>query len=272
VEGTESSNGITEAGLEELGLDQIALGLAVCGICFLVSRTILRRIPSHRWGGSRWGLVLFAAVYLTLIVLRPLLSPFLDEGEGDDRTVSPGLFLMALFQGAVCFVALGVVLVRRKTEGLREIGFRLNKFWIVLAFAFFAYFAFYPLYAFCCYLNSLVISYEPQRIVQEMLEDPELLTALPVVLSACIFIPVLEEIMFRGFLQSGLRDFLPPLAAVIISAVFFGCMHEVQAIIPVFALGCFLGYLRERTGSIWACMWVHVIHNSLMLAVLPSTY
>ena len=100
-------------------------------------------------------------------------------------------------------------------------------------------------------------------------------TALSII-ATLIIAPVNEEILFRGvsfgFLKkAGLRFWL----VNIIQALLFGVTHmniingivggiEYLNIVQgtyAFVLGLFLGYLRERTGKLWAPILGHIVFN-----------
>ncbi|MBU0756251.1 MAG: CPBP family intramembrane metalloprotease [Planctomycetes bacterium] len=252
----------------EIGFTSVAIGLAMSLVAFNIALYFHRRLPFFQGNAFRPGMVVFAAVFLGMMALRPIVYTFLDLEVSDDEAFAVQLCRVAWFQGSVCGAALMVIAIGWRLKGLQEIGFRVHRIGTILVFGFFAYLAYSPIYAFCCFLNQVFDTYVPQQLVQEMIDNPELLQALPVVLSACLFVPIQEELLFRGFLQSGLRDLLGPWPSILLSSVFFGSMHEIQAIFPVIALGCILGWLRERTGSIFPSILVHIVHNTLMLFVL----
>ena len=84
----------------------------------------------------------------------------------------------------------------------------------------------------------------------------------------CLLGPVVEELVFRGFLQTGLRRmFAKPWTAIIVTGFLFGLMHSVQVALPIALMGCFFGYLRERSGGLLIPIAAHVLHNSLTVAV-----
>lgn len=253
----------------ELTFTAIAIGLAISLFAFGLAYSVHRRLLPGMQIAFRPGVVIFAAAFLILLVLQPIVRHLVGVGEEDRYDLATNLPRIVWVQGSVCLAALIVVAARWRRKGLAELGFRMEQPFLTLFFGFVSYIAFYPIYVLCCYLNNEISPYEPQQLVNEILENPELLHTMPVVLSACLIIPIEEEILFRGFLLSGLRDVISPVPAVVLSAAFFGCMHETQAIFPVFALGCILGWLRLRTGSIFPSMLVHALHNTLMLAALP---
>lgn len=76
----------------------------------------------------------------------------------------------------------------------------------------------------------------------------------------------LEELVYRGVLQTWLGRLVPVGAAIAFQGVVFGILHagpEVQALLPVHiallsAAGIAAGIVRWRTGSLWIPIGVHV--------------
>jgi membrane protease YdiL (CAAX protease family) len=100
---------------------------------------------------------------------------------------------------------------------------------------------------------------------------------IPVFLSLVILAPVAEEITMRGFLYTGLRTKLPMIGSAIIVSIVFAAAHLLggsnsgllwAAAIDTFILSMALCYLREKTGSLWPGIGVHMIKNSLAFVVL----
>lgn len=79
--------------------------------------------------------------------------------------------------------------------------------------------------------------------------------------------PVVEELVFRGVLLSGLASRMRIGWAIVASAVIFGCVHLPDfkfAWYPVPALillGLVLGWLRVRTHSLWPSIALHATNN-----------
>ncbi len=130
-------------------------------------------------------------------------------------------------------------------------------------------------------------------VLQSLRESPPLFLNLLLILNAAILAPLSEEFFFRGFLQSALiqtRSFprrhgfplfsaLPdasPLTsapsparrwfAILLTSALFTLIHQQPEAFPtLFVLALGLGYLYERTGSLWAPISLHVLFNSLSL-------
>jgi membrane protease YdiL (CAAX protease family) len=87
-----------------------------------------------------------------------------------------------------------------------------------------------------------------------------------------IFTPIIEELIFRGFVQSKLTKYYNANFAVVFSAILFG-LHHLQyfdyklslfAVFQVsytFIAGLLLGSLRKESGNIYIGLSLHMIMN-----------
>jgi hypothetical protein len=85
-----------------------------------------------------------------------------------------------------------------------------------------------------------------------------------------VVIPFLEEVLFRGLLQSALVSRMGARPGIILTALLFALLHGLASFVPVLALALLLGELRQRTGSLWASYAAHLFHNGLQIAILAS--
>lgn len=110
-----------------------------------------------------------------------------------------------------------------------------------------------------------------------------------VFISLVILPPIVEEMLFRGFLYTGLRSArwsnlnpfglfskYPKIVAAIITSLIFASLHLLEsnsgllwvAGLDTFILSLVLVWLREKTDSLYASMGVHMIKNFLAFATL----
>jgi membrane protease YdiL (CAAX protease family) len=95
-------------------------------------------------------------------------------------------------------------------------------------------------------------------------------------LSVVVFAPLIEETLFRGFLQSYLRRYLSPAFSIAIASLGFTSFHfsadqgfgNFPILGSLFLLGCFLGFLYERQQSLFAPILLHAVFNALSIANL----
>ena len=90
-----------------------------------------------------------------------------------------------------------------------------------------------------------------------------------------------QELEFRGLLMGSLERVAPPWLANLAQATFFGLAHiAVQyqgpagPFVPVtIALGFVLGWVTQRTGSLWPAIVIHAVGDvAVDVAVLPGLY
>jgi membrane protease YdiL (CAAX protease family) len=77
--------------------------------------------------------------------------------------------------------------------------------------------------------------------------------------------PIVEELLFRGFLYGRLRELHAPvwLSVLLVSAV-FGFVHgQWNLAVDVFILGVIASLLREKTGTVWPGVVIHMMKNAI---------
>jgi membrane protease YdiL (CAAX protease family) len=89
--------------------------------------------------------------------------------------------------------------------------------------------------------------------------------------------PVVEEMLMRGFLYTGLKHHLPKVAAALLTSVLFAIAHlELgsgnapvwSAALDTFALSIVLIFLYEKTGRLWSSIGLHMLKNSIAFLYL----
>jgi membrane protease YdiL (CAAX protease family) len=74
---------------------------------------------------------------------------------------------------------------------------------------------------------------------------------------------LLEEVAFRGFVLQSVRKLGDP-AAIVISALLFGAMHENIWQIPFATMvGLILGWIVVKTENIWIAVIIHFLNNTV---------
>lgn len=91
-------------------------------------------------------------------------------------------------------------------------------------------------------------------------------TLTAVVVLACVVGPLAEEFLFRVLLYPGLKVF-GVVPALILQAGLFGLLHSPYEAVPIMALGFMLGYLYERSGSLYGVWTAHGLFNAYSLTL-----
>jgi membrane protease YdiL (CAAX protease family) len=85
----------------------------------------------------------------------------------------------------------------------------------------------------------------------------------------CVCAPLAEEFFFRGYFFGALRKNGFWFAALF-TGLAFGTVHvfgsPIAFIIPLAALGAALCFIREKTGSLYPCIALHCINNSVAMS------
>jgi uncharacterized protein len=203
-------------------------------------------------------------------LLVALFAPVLIVPFDPDLDSTGGLLVaQALFATALIAVAIGVASDQGRLDVSRALSrLGLRRFrpsalgWMALAYV--AYFVFVAIYA------TVVTSPDQEDIARELGLDTGPLAAVAVVAVIALVAPLSEELFFRGMLFGGLRTRLSTVTAALVSGIVFGALHAptgITAVPPLIAFGFVLALLYERSGSLGPPIILHVINNSLALAV-----
>ncbi len=110
---------------------------------------------------------------------------------------------------------------------------------------------------------------EIQNVVKWLLEEKSIFILVCLIFFGTIIAPIIEEIIFRGFLQSALKNYFGERYAILTSAFLFAAVHmDMFVFLQIFILGMLLGYLYEKTKTLAASVIVHILHNSLTMIFL----
>jgi uncharacterized protein len=83
--------------------------------------------------------------------------------------------------------------------------------------------------------------------------------------------PLAEEFFFRGFLFQSLRKSWGVWIAAPVSGLIFGAAHfDLDKLVPLAILGTALALVFHRTRSLWPCIMLHALNNSIAFIVLLS--
>lgn len=83
--------------------------------------------------------------------------------------------------------------------------------------------------------------------------------------------PLMEELTFRGFLQSALAQRLGFWPATLITTAAWTLLHwgySAAGMAEVFLIGLYFSWLLWRTGSLWPALICHAVYNSSLVLLL----
>ena len=181
------------------------------------------------------------------------------------------LMFLATTLDITAIVAVFYFVLSEKCQSANSLGLTTKKFLSNVKYGIVSYVGLIPSLALVMFLTMIAlkmfnIPIEPQPVVVILEEEKHIPSLIYLCLFAGLFGPFMEEIFFRGFVYGVLKKKLGIFRGIIISALFFACIHaNLASFFPIMCLGILLAYLYEKTGSLIPSITVHVIHNSIML-------
>jgi membrane protease YdiL (CAAX protease family) len=162
-------------------------------------------------------------------------------------------------------------------RGLKGFGLRLRTLGRDLFWAGVNLIAIYPVILFVLWMTIQTgqwlvgpeFGLEKHKTLEELQQASTMVKCLLVV-STLVVVPIFEELLFRGLIQSVLTAHLTHRwLAIVITSVMFASMHPGTHFLGIFALSICLGYAYEKSGSLLRSILIHIYFNAVsVLAVL----
>ena len=224
------------------------------------------------WGTLLWGAVI--GVFLFLGQLIPLLIYMKAIGESISfenlvlfsQKVETDAFLLSVsvIGSALIVVPLvfGIAKLKRGSV-LKEYfdlrGYSWRTFWrwmgVLLLLLIFEGFA----------LEAMGVEQTPNFMLN--IEYPNRLSIYLLLFSVMFMAPLIEEVVFRGFLLKGFsKTFMGAEGAVALTSLLWAVMHlqyEFAYVAVIFMIGLVFGYARIKTGSLFVPMTMHMVMNGI---------
>ena len=217
-----------------------------------------------------WGLVIgflmavgqIIPIYLYALFTEPTVT--LRGLRGIMGLVERDAFLLAITAiGSTLFVVPLVVGIARLQKrwrvrdhfDLNRVGFKTVKFWFFIAVV-------------LLLIQDYIL---PMWVKQEMPEFmtnityPSQLSKWLLVLGVAFMAPILEEVIFRGYLLKGFaHSFIGVYGAIVLTSLIWAFIHfqyEWVYLVMIFIIGLVLGYARFKSNSLYIPIMMHVVFN-----------
>lgn len=240
-----------------------------------------RRSPRVHWGPTAAVLFTFflylGGQFLAGLALGVLALVFGSSfGLTDDASGITAQFYFVLMSDAVMLTALWLFL-RARRSGLTQLGFGRKPAWTDASYAVIGYLVYFGLLlaviSIIGPLTGINLEQEQELGFDNIFSQTEKIMGL---IALVLLPPVVEEVIFRGFLFGGLRTKLNFAWATFITSILFAVPHLFAssegllwvAGVDTFVLSVVLCYLREKTGALWAPIAVHGIKNAIAYMIL----
>jgi len=230
---------------------------------------VKRLVPGRNVVFARWGFSHVAMSILLFLAASLIASLIVKPGE----SLAGDLLLSVSAFGAVS-AAIWAWSVRLDPDGVRVLGLRLEGAWRAVLAGLVAYVVALPGIAGVMPVWKWILSLfghvaEPQEVAARFAALAPDERLLPMFLGIAVQ-PLLEEIVFRSFLQPLLVQNFREGLGVGLTSLCFAALHGVDALLPIFVLSCLLGAVMLRTQSLFAVWLLHALNNGIMFAVLIS--
>lgn len=234
-----------------------------------------RRSPDMDWRPWTAVAALFGALVVAALASFIVEVPALLLGVKVTSSHTPaGIELADTFLQDLAFVAVAVFfahlggrIVRSWQFGLRRPGVGWKSSGGLIVFLLVAFLVVSVIW-------SSIVNPEKEKLLEQLGANE---SAALLLLSAgltCVVAPICEEFLFRGYVFTALRNWHGTLPAALLTGLIFGGVHAGSApvldLVPLAGLGFGLCLLYRYTGSLYPCIAVHSLNNSLAFAGLED--
>jgi uncharacterized protein len=226
----------------------------------------VRRVPAWRPWSSILALVagLGGALVGGLVVY---LIAMIAGADVDDPPaavdISATLLQDVAFIGAAVVFAGMVTRPRPWHFGLRE-----TRLWPAVGYIVAGYLVFI---ASAAAWSAALNLHEKDDVVDQLGADSSTVALVAVSVLVCVVAPIAEEFFFRGYFFGALRNWRGVWPAAVITGLVFGGIHVGSApvgfLVPLAFFGFLLCLIYDRTRSLYPCIALHCINNSIAFGV-----
>src|SRR5207247_218112 len=149
-----------------------------------------------------------------------------------------------------------------------QFGLRGTRFWPAVGWLALSWFGF------ICFSAAWVAALDiksKDRLPGELGADESTVALVSVAVLVCVLAPIAEEFFCRGYFFTALRSWKGVWPAAVITGLVFGAIHVRSApapyLVPLAVFGFLLCLLYWRTGSLYPCIVLHALNNSLAFGV-----
>lgn len=238
-----------------------------------------RRGPAVSWGPLSAIVVTVLTFFGAQMLAAVIVAGFLGSDNPEWLEDISGQFYFVLLSDGLILLAIWAFL-RRRRAGLDQLGFARRPIWRDVGLAVLGYLAYFGLLiaalSIAGGLTDINLDQKQELGFDKLLSSADKIMAL---VSLVLLPPIVEELVFRGFVFGGLRKKMNFWWATVITSLLFAGPHLLAssdgllwvAGIDTLILSLVLCYLRETTGALWAPMIVHAVKNSVAFVFLLAS-
>ena len=216
--------------------------------------------------------VIFGWLILTAVSSN-LLKKFVSDYAGWQQK-------LITYSGFIVIEIIVIILILKLAKqyfenGLRGFGLRARKIFPDIATAAAIFIVVWPLVLVLLFavlqIGKMIVGPEFQIERNEglsvILENDQLSLRILMVFFTVVVTPIFEELVFRGLLQSYLRNLnYGPWHSIFIASIMFSVLHPSMHLPAIFVLSVAMGYAYEKSGSLLRPIFIHFLFNGLTIA------
>lgn len=254
-------------------------GCVLCSDYIIKKRNKIEMIPrTLDTPDPLWGIGDVLRIVILFIFFSHLFAMFasvlngLFSSGGLDRRA--GIVASTGFMNLLVFMFILRFVIVKRHQGVATLGISRKGLLKNIGVGLYCYIGFLPilalLFLFIVAIAKMLNYTPPPQPIYELIFEEKRPLIIMAISGLIAFIgPVIEEVFFRGFLYAALRKSFGILWAIALSGFLFSFLHtSILGFIPIMALGIFLAYLREKTGSLIPSISVHIVHNTALASIL----
>ena len=243
---------------------------------YLTDKTVFAdggRVRSERFSRGDLLIASFVVLLFAGLVVGQL-APAASQPRTDTKTVSAVDLIGGIITSEIIFLGiaagpLAAMKLRgmslRETFGLKQLGAG-----AVFGAAFVLLLVAYPHIVVALELSRVLLAgagyrnTEAQEMVRFLAENRSQVARVAVAVSAVVFAPFQEELIFRGYLYGVARRYVGPAGGAVLVSLLFAAIHvHAPSFVGLFVLAMCLTLAYEWTGSIFVPMAMHAMFNSI---------
>lgn len=217
--------------------------------------------------GAGFGLGIFVSIFVSIAA---------QAGGSSLTNPTPAVALIGDFLFDLSFVGAAAYFALRSGASFGDFGFRRLRPALAVGGVVAAAITYYVVSAIYASVFTL---HGSDKLPNELGVSKSTAALVAATVFVCVVAPIAEEFFFRGFIFGALRQMrirvvgrdIGIWVAAALTGILFGLAHtgsaSPQYLIPLGFLGFVLCVLRWRTGSLYPCMALHSINNSLALGI-----
>lgn len=121
------------------------------------------------------------------------------------------------------------------------------------------------------YLESLFGELDLQEPVKMLRESESPVHLVLAVVMACVAAPVVEEMLFRGYMYGTLRELTHPVFSAVIIGGLFAVVHgNLPALLPLWVFSLLLSFAYEATRCLWVPIGMHAFFNAANIVLMMT--